>query len=90
MKNSIAFAAGLQILIVGCIFLFMWIRAEGRRNVRIPEIKRENIWRCSICTYVYVDSGKDELSTCPRCTSINKRQSPLPPLLRGDKGGIIE
>jgi rubrerythrin len=51
----------------------MWIRAEGRRNVKIPELKKEDIWRCSICTYVYVDAGENELSTCPRCSSINKR-----------------
>jgi uncharacterized paraquat-inducible protein A len=74
MGNNIAFIAGLQILIVGCIFLFMWIRVEGRRNARIPELKSEDIWRCSICTYVYVDAGEDELSTCPRCSSINKRR----------------
>lgn len=73
MENSLTFVVGLQILIFGCVFLFLWIRTEGKKSVRIPEFKKEDIWRCPICTYVYVETEHEELSTCPRCGSINRK-----------------
>ncbi len=75
MENSLTFIVGLQTLIVGCTFLFLWIRAEGRRTIRIPDLKKEDIWRCPICTYVYVDTTDDQLSTCPQCSSMNTKEN---------------
>lgn len=73
LQNSITCTAGLQILIISCILLFLWIRAEAGRNVKIMELKTENFRCCPICTYIYIDAEKNEFSTCPRCSSINKK-----------------
>ena len=71
MENSITYIVGLQILVIGCVFLFLWIHAEGRER-KLPTLNAEDLYRCPICTHVYVDRKHDELSTCPRCGSINK------------------
>ena len=73
LQNSITCVTGLQVLIISSILLFLWIRAEAGRNVNIRELKAENFCRCPICACVYIDTEKNELSTCPRCQSINKR-----------------
>ncbi len=70
MESSFTSTVGLQLLTICCILLFVWIRTEGRKS--LPSLNTENIWCCSICTYVYIDA-KDDLSTCPRCSSINKK-----------------
>ncbi len=71
MGNSITFMVGGQMFVIGCILLFLQIHAEGKKR-KIPALNTEDIRRCPICTYVYLDREHDELFTCPRCGSINK------------------
>ncbi len=71
IESSFTSIVGFHLLTVCCILLFLWIRTEGRKS--IPSLETENIWHCTICTYVYIDA-EDELSTCPRCGSINKKE----------------
>ena len=42
--------------------------AKGRTD-------RSEVWTCSICTYTYVDSTHDTISACPRCHSLNKKET---------------
>ena len=31
------------------------------------------IWFCSVCTYTYISTKEEVITTCPRCASYNKK-----------------
>ena len=35
---------------------------------------RRYFWRCSVCTFPYMDSLSDDFSRCPHCQSLNERE----------------
>ncbi len=57
------------------VIFFLWIFFE-KKSI-LPKFIREeaDVWECSICTYIYVDSTHHEISQCPQCKSYNKRSS---------------
>ena len=44
------------------------------RKKKSDRTKEPQIWSCSICTHVYVDSKHSDISQCPECGSYNKRE----------------
>ena len=57
---------------LGFIFI-LWIFFE--KSVSLPKFVREeaDVWECTICAYIYVDSTHQEISQCPQCKSYNKK-----------------
>jgi hypothetical protein len=51
----------------------VWLRqsASGSEKSRILDPKY--VWVCSVCTYNYVNTKEESISSCPRCGSYNKR-----------------
>jgi len=54
-------------------FLLLWVlgRKEKDRDLTLDP---KFIWFCSVCTYTYINTKEEAISTCPRCGSYNKRE----------------
>ncbi len=60
-------------LFLGLLILFLWIFSEGRKKTGF-RIRNENyLWECPICLHVYIDSSGSDISKCPMCGSLHKR-----------------
>ena len=72
---TLTLAISIYLLIQMSLLFLLWFHAEGEglREIASPEGK-EFLWRCHICTFVYIDSRHDELSRCPQCGSFNERK----------------
>ncbi len=42
-----------------------------RRGYRCPKTVKTNIFRCTSCKHVYIDTRKVPLSKCPKCNTLN-------------------
>ncbi len=72
MTFNLAVLMALVVFASGCSFIYLLIREEGRFKPDQQANDREP-FRCPICAYIYVFDKGEELSTCPRCSTINKR-----------------
>lgn len=59
-----------SLLLAGAIAVWVYTERTARRVHRI--LGSQNVWRCSFCAYTYLDENAVEMSTCPRCASINR------------------
>lgn len=61
--------------IVSSLFIIFALWVVFEKKVTFPKFVREkaDIWECSICAYIYVDSTHHEISQCPQCKSYNKK-----------------
>lgn len=53
------------------MILTLWVGYEFRRKAGQVEPLEQRIFRCSICTHVYLDDRDEAFSRCPRCGSLN-------------------
>ncbi|MCS7181434.1 MAG: hypothetical protein NZ891_08840 [bacterium] len=58
-------------LIISVIILFMWIVFEKKR--KYIEINESTLWKCPLCFYEYIDSKNKDISRCPRCKALHKK-----------------
>lgn len=60
------------LLITVASVLVIWI-FSGRHtpDTGLPKDTAEHVWRCPICTHVYVETKRGVLSKCPECGSMN-------------------
>lgn len=58
------------LLIAGAMGIWVYTERTARRVHRI--LGSQHVWRCSYCAYTYLDETAVEMSTCPRCGSINR------------------
>ena len=42
-----------------------------KRGYRRPRTLKTNIFRCTSCKHVYIDTRKVPLSKCPKCNTLN-------------------
>lgn len=54
------------ILIIWVIYGYMGLKRFSPKDVRY-------IWKCSVCSHIYVDSKHEDMSVCPLCGSYNKK-----------------
>ncbi|MFH1457886.1 MAG: hypothetical protein ABIG31_01810 [Candidatus Omnitrophota bacterium] len=54
------------------LLLAFWIFSKKQKDKDLS-LNPKFIWFCSICTYTYVNTKEDVISTCPRCGNYNKR-----------------
>ena len=63
----------LYILTSVILILVAWVavgyKGAGRFSVRDVDL----VWKCSVCSHVYVASKLEDMSVCPLCNSYNKR-----------------
>ena len=65
----------LYVLLPVGLFFALWVLFEEKDKFKSFGTSRELIWQCSICTYIYLNSRNDVISTCPRCGSYNKKET---------------
>ncbi|HLD83023.1 MAG TPA: hypothetical protein VI976_03650 [Candidatus Omnitrophota bacterium] len=71
---SIDFSLGiaLYIVIILNVVLIAWIFTKRQRQ-RNATLDPKFLWFCSICSYAYINTKEELISTCPRCGSYNKK-----------------
>lgn len=54
------------ILVIWIIYGYVGVKKFSPKDIRY-------IWKCSVCSHVYVDSKHEDMSICPLCGSYNKK-----------------
>jgi predicted Zn-ribbon and HTH transcriptional regulator len=65
-------AVSLYILFFISVILVIWLLSREEKDKDLS-LDPRFIWFCSICTYTYVNTKEEAISTCPRCDSYNKK-----------------
>ena len=58
--------------VLGALILVLWLYTEVTSRRTHRQLRKQNLWRCTICAYTYVDEGARPVSECPRCHSFNR------------------
>ena len=66
-------AVSVYLFILISAVLLVWLLAKIQKDKNLS-LDPKFIWFCSICTYTYINTKEDLISTCPRCGSYNKRE----------------
>ena len=71
---SIDFSLGLSLYILFFLnlILIIWLFGKKQKDKDLS-LDQRFIWFCSVCTYTYINTKEDTISTCPRCSSYNKK-----------------
>lgn len=56
----------ISLLVIWIIYGYIGVRRFLPKDVRY-------IWKCSVCSHIYVDSKHEDMSVCPLCGSYNKK-----------------
>jgi len=67
-------AVSLYIFLALGSILLIWLFSKKQKNKNLS-LDKKFIWFCSVCTYTYVSTKGDLISTCPRCGSYNKKNN---------------
>jgi len=65
-------AVSLYILIFISLILVIWLLSKKEKDKDLS-LDPRFIWHCYVCTYTYINTRQDYISTCPRCGSYNKK-----------------
>lgn len=71
MGITLAELMGAVVLASGCLFIYLWIKEEGNLHGG-GYLDEKEVFRCPICAFIYVIDAGEELSSCPRCSTINE------------------
>ncbi|MCM8829556.1 MAG: zinc-ribbon domain-containing protein [Candidatus Omnitrophica bacterium] len=61
-------------LSISILILFIWIFFDYRKDKRVKEDNYNTLWQCPICLHIYIDSRAENISRCPRCNTLHKRE----------------
>lgn len=59
------------ILVIVSVFV-CWVNRRKQKDKNLS-LDSRFIWYCSICSYTYINTKEEHISTCPRCGSYNKK-----------------
>ncbi|MBM3246256.1 MAG: hypothetical protein FJZ13_02880 [Candidatus Omnitrophica bacterium] len=68
-----SYAITIYIFLFVNILLVAWLFTKKRQKDKDLSLDPRFIWFCSVCTYTYINTKEDAISTCPRCGSYNKK-----------------
>lgn len=71
IEISLTVALALYSGIVGIGALVIWFYTEATTQQAHKVLEKQNLWRCTFCTFVYLDEDAGAVSECPRCHSLN-------------------
>jgi len=66
-------AISLYLFILISVVLLIWLLTKMQKDKNLS-LDPKFIWFCSICTYTYINTKEEAISTCPRCGSYNKKE----------------
>jgi Zn finger protein HypA/HybF involved in hydrogenase expression len=73
IKIDISLLIFFYIFFSAVVILLVWV-TTGYKEKRDSSLKDvEYIWKCKVCSNVYIDSRHEDMSECPLCGSYNKR-----------------
>ncbi len=61
-------------LFISLLILFLWIYKEAKKKTVFPVKKETYLWTCPLCFHNYIDSSGYDISRCPLCGSLHKRE----------------
>ncbi|MDD4953721.1 MAG: hypothetical protein PHG40_02305 [Candidatus Omnitrophica bacterium] len=67
---SLAIALYIFIILIVILAAWLFYRKQKERHLGLDP---KYIWFCSICSYTYINTKEEKISTCPRCGSYNKK-----------------
>jgi len=67
-----SFAVAFYVIVVLGVIFALWIIARKEKDKDLS-LDPKYIWFCSVCTYTYINTREEKISTCPRCGSYNKK-----------------
>lgn len=71
---SLDFSLALSLFFLAFLITVLGIWAITKRQKDRELILEERfIWHCAVCTYTYVNTRQEVISSCPRCASLNKK-----------------
>jgi hypothetical protein len=65
-------AIAAYVILVLCVVLLSWIFTRKDKD-KLRPLDARFIWHCSVCTYTYINTKDETITTCPRCGSFNKK-----------------
>lgn len=73
IKVPVSSAVLVFLIVTVAFILVMWLLGERRspEGNQAGRKTEEHIWKCPICTHVYLETDPAKMSTCPVCGSIN-------------------
>ena len=57
------------------LILGVWTVFAYKARKKLPPRDVDYIWKCSVCSHIYVYSKHEDMSACPLCGSYNKREN---------------
>jgi len=57
--------------ILGAMVAFVWLYTEVTVWRPRRYLGQQFLWRCTFCSYTYLDESNEHISQCPRCQSFN-------------------
>lgn len=77
IKVDISTGLFIYLLATAVFILVIWSFFDFGTKLKTFSSEEEHIWHCTICSYTYIDSKNEEISTCPRCGSYNQRRKKM-------------
>jgi len=65
-------AISLYLFVLISVVLLIWLLVKIQKDKNLS-LDPKFIWFCSICTYTYINTKEEAITTCPRCGSYNKK-----------------
>jgi len=60
------------VVIFLAVFFILWFAGNKLRERELL-LNEKFLWFCSVCTYTYISTKEEAISSCPRCGSYNKK-----------------
>ena len=73
IKINISLLIFFYIAFSAVVILLVWITAGYREKKDFSLKDVEYIWKCKVCSNIYINSRHEDMSECPLCGSYNKR-----------------
>ena len=64
-----AYMGAIALFLVG---IWMWIEINAHGGYLKGFGTAQRKWKCHYCGYMYLGTGEEEISQCPRCESYNR------------------
>lgn len=74
IEIDISTAVAFYLFVSLIALLTGWIFFEEEKSEKEFSAEEKSIWKCAICTNVYIDSIHINISVCPQCKSYNERK----------------
>ena len=65
-------AVAVYAIIFLSVIFILWFTGKPQKDKELL-LEDKFLWFCSVCTYTFISTKDEAISTCPRCGSYNKK-----------------